>query len=247
MRQTRRRGVLFVLWINVGFVLGLNGNFITIPKSVTGNLESLIGTSEGLLSTSLSLQRQLSLAEFGEGKRSAGGFSQQERKTQSSLGLCQTGLPMLDSFAIIFTVRRVHENLRWSSVFRLLILRKKQLGQADLLFSSTHLCHGASGGSRKQVCLECCEVLVLATTASLNAILQVNQETEIGNSAVIVSIAIEDLKTSSRQGRSLQDLCRAKLFTWWWRRRRKLRLVELTSLSLLNTRVRSCFLSHDER
>ena len=110
---------------------------------------------------------------------------------------------MLDSFFVILAIDNIRKDFRRTSVFSLVVFRKEQLRQADLLFSSAHLGHGTFRGPRKQIRLESREILILSTTTPLDTVFQVDQETEICDSTVVIAVSTEDLEASSGQRRSV--------------------------------------------
>lgn len=190
----------------------LNGNLVSIPEAFTSDLERLLGAAKGLLGSIFSRVSELPLAKLRQTQARAGGFPKEQAQSKSGTGLGKAVGTVLQSGGILLSINLIHINFRGSLVLAVIILGKEELGEADLLLTSAHLGHGSLGSAGEQIGLEGLEVLILSASASLHAVLEINEERKIGNSAIIVSITSEDLESTSGKSGLVKGLGRAKLY-----------------------------------
>jgi hypothetical protein len=82
-------------------------------------------------------------------------------------------------------------NLARSLIVAIVVFAKEQLGQTDFLFPPGHFGHGTSGGAGEEVGFEGGEVFVLAAFAALDRVFEVDEEGEVGDSAVVVAFGAD--------------------------------------------------------
>mmetsp|Transcript_24029 Transcript_24029/g.43231 ORF Transcript_24029/g.43231 Transcript_24029/m.43231 type:complete len:380 (+) Transcript_24029:334-1473(+) len=194
-------GVFFVFWIEDGIVFGLQLHLITIPEPWPGNLNRLIRTPQRLLGPLLPRLRQLPLTQLAQTQTRTRRLPQQQTQPQRRPRLRQPIRAMLHRRIVLVQHILIHVNFARSLVLAIVVLREEELGQADLLFPSRHLGHGTARGAGEEVGLEGREVFVLAAFASLDRVFEVDEEAEIGDSAVVVAIFAENFEAGAGEGR----------------------------------------------
>lgn len=109
-------------------------------------------------------------------------------------------------------VDSVHVNLRRTFLLGIICLGEKELRQGDLLLSAIHACVWTFRGTRKEIRFQSREIFGISAFASLGTVIEINEEGQISNAAIIVAYFLpEDPESVSRKTRLFDGLRRADL------------------------------------
>ena len=110
------------------------------------------------------------------------------------------------------TVDSIHVNLRRTFFLGIVCLGEKELCQGDLLLSSIYACVCAFRGTRKEIRFQSREIFGISAFASLGTVIEINEEGQISNAAIVVAYFLsEDPESVSRKTGLFDGLRRADL------------------------------------